>query len=248
MSLANRVAVVSGATGGLGQAISRALAAEGARVVFGYVRAADAARNLAAEIAAAGGEAVPVQADVTTAEGAEALVQAALDRYGRLDILVNNAGITRDNLLLRMKEQDWDEVLATNLRGVFLLTRAAARPMLKQRWGRIINIGSAAGLAGNAGQANYAAAKAGLIGFTKSVARELASRNITCNVVAPGAIAAGMLMQLPEAQRQAMLEQIPLGRLGRPEDVAAAVVFLASEGADYITGQTLAVDGGMTMH
>lgn len=248
MSLANRVAVVSGATGGLGQAISRALAGQGARVVLGFIHAGEAARSLAAEIEAAGGEALPVQADVSTAAGAEALVKAALERFGRLDILVNNAGVTRDSLLLRMDESDWDTVLATNLKGVFLLTKAAIRPMLKQRWGRIINITSAVGLVGNAGQANYAAAKAGLIGFTKSVARELASRNITCNAVAPGAIEAGMLMQLSEDQRRAMVEQIPLGRLGRPEEVAAAVIFLASEGADYITGQTLAVDGGMTMH
>lgn len=247
MLLANRVALVTGATGGLGRAIARSLAGEGARVVLGYARNEAAAQALAAEIAAAGSSALPVQADVSTPEGADGLIAAATGAYGRLDILVNNAGVTRDQLLLRMKPEDWDAVLDTNLKGVFLLTKAAARPMMKARWGRIINITSVAGLVGNAGQANYSAAKAGLVGLTKSVARELASRNITCNAIAPGLISAGMLMELAEAQRQAMLDQVPLGRLGRAEDVAAAVVFLASDGADYITGQTLAVDGGMTM-
>ncbi|MFO7172919.1 MAG: 3-oxoacyl-[acyl-carrier-protein] reductase [Bacillota bacterium] len=248
MLLANRVAVVTGATGGLGRSIALALAREGARVILGYSRSAEAAEELAAAIAAQGGEARAVRADITRAEEAEALTEAALSAFGRLDILVNNAGIARDNLLLRMKESEWDEVLDTNLKGIFLVTRAAVRPMVKQRWGRVINIASVVGLTGNAGQVNYSAAKAGVIGFTKALARELASRNITVNAVAPGAIDAGMLHSLSEEQRQAFLSAIPAGRLGRPEEVAAAVVFLASEAAGYITGQTLAVDGGMTMH
>ncbi|MCG0237936.1 MAG: 3-oxoacyl-[acyl-carrier-protein] reductase [Firmicutes bacterium] len=248
MLLANRVAVVTGATGGLGRSIALALAREGARVILGYSRNAQAAEELAAAIAAQGGEARAVRADITRAEEAEALTEAALTAFGRLDILVNNAGIARDSLLLRMKESEWDEVLDTNLKGVFLVTRAAVRPMVKQRWGRVINIASVVGLTGNAGQVNYSAAKAGVIGFTKALARELASRNITVNAVAPGAIDAGMLHSLSEEQRQAFLSAIPAGRLGRPEEVAAAVVFLASEAAGYITGQTLAVDGGMTMH
>jgi len=247
MLLANRVAVVTGASGGLGRAIALALAAEGAAVIVHYGKNAAAADEVVAAIRAGGGQAISHQADVSAAEAADALIKAAVDAFGRVDILVNNAAINRDNLLLRMKVEEWDAVLATNLRGAFNCTRAVARPMLKQRYGRIINIGSAAGILGNAGQANYSAAKAGLIGFTKAVARELASRSITCNVVAPGAIDAGMLDELSEEQRTALLNQVPLGRLGKPDDVAGAVVFLASDRAEYITGQTLAVDGGMTM-
>ncbi len=247
MLLANRVAVVTGASGGLGRAIALALAAEGAAVTVHYGKSAAAAEEVVSAIRAGGGRAISHQADVSNPEQAEGLIKAAVDAFGRVDILVNNAGINRDNLLLRMKVEDWDAVMATNLRGVFNCTRAVSRPLLKQRGGRIINIGSAAGILGNAGQANYSASKAGLIGFTRAVARELASRNITCNVVSPGAIDAGMLESLTEDQRMALLNQVPLGRLGTPDDVAGAVVFLASDRAEYITGQTLAVDGGMTM-
>ncbi len=247
MLLANRVAVVTGASGGLGRAIALALAAEGAAVTVHYGKSAAAAEEVVSAIRAGGGRAISHQADVSNPEQAEGLIKAAVDAFGRVDILVNNAGINRDNLLLRMKVEDWDAVMATNLRGVFNCTRAVSRPLLKQRGGRIINIGSAAGILGNAGLANYSASKAGLIGFTRAVARELASRNITCNVVSPGAIDAGMLESLTEDQRMALLNQVPLGRLGTPDDVAGAVVFLASDRAEYITGQTLAVDGGMTM-
>ncbi|MFS8640149.1 MAG: 3-oxoacyl-[acyl-carrier-protein] reductase [Symbiobacteriaceae bacterium] len=248
MILSTQVAIVTGATGGLGRAISLALAREGAAVVVNYARSAERAAELVEEITAQGGEALAVQADVGTPEGAEALVKAALDRFGRVDILVNNAGINRDALIVRMKESDWDDVLHTNLKGAFLCIKAVARPMMKARYGRIINIGSVAGLAGNVGQANYAAAKAGLVGLTRAAARELGSRNITVNCIAPGAIDAGMLLELTEEQRNSFLRQIPLERFGRPEDVAAAVVFLAGPGAAYITGQTIAVDGGLTMY
>jgi 3-oxoacyl-[acyl-carrier protein] reductase len=248
MLLANRVAVVTGASGGLGRAIAEALARGGSAVVVNYARSETAARDVVAAIEAAGGKAVAVQADVSTTAGAESLIQAALETWGRLDILVNNAGINRDMLLMRMKEDDWDAVLATNLKGVYLCTKAVTRTMLKQRFGRIINIGSVAGILGNAGQANYSAAKAGMMGFTRAVARELGSRGITVNCVAPGAIEAGMLLELTEDQRNQYLKAIPLERFGRPEDVAAAVVFLAGPGGEYITGQTLAVDGGLTMN
>ncbi len=248
MNLSTQVAIVTGATSGLGRAISLALAREGAAVVVNYARSAEKAAGLVEEISAQGGRALAVQADVGTAEGAEALVKAALDHFGRVDILVNNAGINRDTLIMRMKESDWDDVLDTNLKGAFLCIKAVSRPMMKARYGRIINIGSVAGLAGNAGQANYSAAKAGLVGLTRAVARELGSRNITVNCIAPGAIDAGMLLELSEEQRSNYLRQIPLERFGRPEDVAAAVVFLAGPGGAYITGQTIAVDGGLTMY
>lgn len=247
MLLANRVAVVTGASGGIGRAIAAALAREGAAVVVNYARNSAAAEELVQSISGAGGKAHAAQADISTAQGAEALIKTAVEVFGKVDILVNNAGITRDQLLMRMKEDDWDAVLDTNLKGAFLATRAATRPMMKARYGRIINIGSVSGLLGPAGQANYAAAKAGLIGFTRSVARELASRNITANCVAPGAIDTGMLRELGEEQRESYLGQIPLGRFGTGDDVAATVLFLVSAGADYITGQTLAVDGGLTM-
>jgi len=247
MLLAKRVAIVTGASGALGKAIATALAAEGAAVVVGYARNAQSANELVESIKSAGGQALAVQADIASAEGAEALVKAATVAYGKVDILVNNAGITRDGLLMRMKEEDWDAVLDTNLKGVFLCTKAVTRPMLKARYGRIINIGSVSGLLGVAGQANYSAAKAGMIGLTRATARELGSRGVTVNCVAPGAIEAGLLLVLNEEQRANYLKQIPLERFGKPEDVAAAVVFLAGPGADYITGQTLPVDGGLTM-
>jgi 3-oxoacyl-[acyl-carrier protein] reductase len=247
MLLAKRVAIVTGASGALGKAIATALAAAGAAVVVNYARNASAAQELVESIKSAGGEALALQADIATADGAEALVKATVEAYGKVDILVNNAGITRDGLLMRMKEDDWDAVLDTNLKGVFLCTKAVTRTMLKARYGRIINIGSVSGLVGVAGQANYSAAKAGMIGFTRATARELGSRGITVNCVAPGAIEAGLLLELNEEQRTAYLKQIPLERFGTPEDVASAVLFLAGPGADYVTGQTLPVDGGLTM-
>lgn len=247
MFLGQKVAVVTGATGGLGRSIVEVLARNGARVVVNYARNEAGAQELVKAVEAAGGEAFAVRADVSDPDQAEALIRAALERFGRVDLLVNNAGIKRDTLLMRMKVEDWDAVMSTNLKGAFNCTRAVTRPMLKARAGRIINIASVAGLIGNPGQANYSAAKAGLIGFTKAVARELGSRGITVNTVAPGPIEAGMLEDLPGEVKESFLKQIPLGRLGKPEDVAGAVVFLASDLANYITGQTLAVDGGLTM-
>lgn len=247
MLLANRVAIVTGASGGLGKAIATALSAQGAAVVVNYVRNAQSAQALVESIQEQGGNALAVQADIATTEGAEALVKAAISAFGKVDILVNNAGINRDTLLMRMKEEDWDAVLDTNLKGAFLCTKAVSRPMMKARFGRIINIGSVSGLLGTAGQANYAAAKAGLIGLTRSNARELASRNITVNCVVPGGIEAGMLLELGEEQRTTYLKEIPLARFGKPEEIAAAVLFLVAPGGDYITGQTLAIDGGLTM-
>ncbi|KAB8144540.1 3-oxoacyl-[acyl-carrier-protein] reductase [Chloroflexia bacterium SDU3-3] len=247
ISLQNKVAIVTGGSRGIGRAIALALAGAGATVVVNYKSNADAAQEVVDAIAAASGTALAVQADVSTAEGVDALFKATLEQFGRLDILVNNAGITRDTLLLRMKEDDFDAVIDTNLRGVFLCTKAALRPMTKAKGGRIINITSVVGLMGNAGQANYAAAKAGLIGFTKSVAREMASRAITVNAVAPGYIATELTGVLSDQVKAEIMAGIPLARLGQPEDVAALVCFLASDAASYITGQTLAVDGGMVM-
>jgi 3-oxoacyl-[acyl-carrier protein] reductase len=247
MLLANRVAIVTGASGALGKAIATGLAAAGATVVVNYARNATAAEAVVASIKQNGGNAVAVQADIATSAGAEALIKTAQETFGRVDILVNNAGITRDMLLMRMKEEDWDAVLDTNLKGVFLCTKAVTRPMLKAKFGRIINIGSVSGILGVAGQVNYSAAKAGMIGLTRAVARELGSRGVTVNCIAPGAIEAGMLLELSEEQREAYRKAIPLERFGKPEDVAAAVLFLAGPGGDYITGQTLAVDGGLTM-
>jgi 3-oxoacyl-[acyl-carrier protein] reductase len=224
-----------------------ALAAAGAAVVINYRGNQAAADEVVGAIISAGGRALAVQADVAVAEDVERLFKATSEQFGRLDILVNNAGITRDGLLLRMKEADFDAVLDTNLRGAFLCSKAALRPMTKARGGRIINITSVVGLIGNAGQANYSAAKAGLIGFTKAVAREMASRAITVNALAPGYIDTEMTAGLGEQIRAAILENIPLGRLGTPEDIAGVVCFLASDAAAYITGQTLTVDGGMVM-
>ena len=247
ISLTDRVAIVTGGSRGIGRAIAMSLAAAGAQVVVNYKSNAAAAEAVVQAITAVDGRALAVQADVATAEGVDTLFKATNDRFGRLDILVNNAGITRDGLLLRMKEDDFDAVLSTNLRGVFLCTKAALRPMSKAKGGRIINIGSVVGLMGNPGQANYAAAKAGLIGFSKSVAREMASRAITVNTVAPGYIETELTDVLSEQVKAAILENIPLGRLGTTSDVADLVCFLASDSAAYITGQTFTVDGGMVM-
>jgi 3-oxoacyl-[acyl-carrier protein] reductase len=216
-------------------------------VTINYKGNAAAAEETLAAIAAAGGRATAVQADVGESADVERLVKATIEAHGKLDILVNNAGITRDTLLMRMKDEDFDAVISTNLRGVYLCTKAALRPMTKQRWGRIINLSSVIGLIGNAGQANYAAAKAGIIGFTKATAREIASRGVTVNAVAPGFIETEMTGVLGEETRKAILEQIPLGRFGRTEEVAGLVCFLASEAGAYLTGQTFTVDGGMVM-
>ncbi|ACA59176.1 3-oxoacyl-[acyl-carrier-protein] reductase [Candidatus Desulforudis audaxviator] len=247
MKLDGRTALVTGASRGIGRAVALALAAAGADLIVNYASNIRAAEQVAAEAQRFGSRVLLFQADVSRPQEAADLVQAGLDKFGRLDILVNNAGITRDNLLLRMTDQDWDEVINVNLKGVFNTTRAALRPMIRARHGRIIIISSVIGLRGNAGQANYAAAKAGLIGFTKSVAREVGSRSITANAVAPGFIQTEMTDKLGPAVRERMLSEIPLGRLGTPEDVAALVTFLASDAAGYITGQVIAVDGGMAM-
>ena len=247
LDLTGRVALVTGGGRGIGRAIAVSLAAAGAAVTINYKGNSQAADETVQAIAEAGGKATAVQADVSGAADAERLVKATIEAHGRIDILVNNAGITRDTLLMRMKDEDFDQVLATNLRGVFLCTRAALRPLTKQRSGRIINIASVIGLIGNAGQANYAAAKAGMIGFTKATAREIASRNVTVNAVAPGFIETEMTAALAEETRKAILESIPLGRFGAPEEVAGLVCFLASDAGAYITGQTFTVDGGMVM-
>jgi 3-oxoacyl-[acyl-carrier protein] reductase len=247
LDLSGRVAIVTGGSRGIGRAIAERLAGSGAAVVVNYRGNAAAAEATVATITAAGGTAIAIQGDVSQPEDVEHLVKTTLERFGHIDILVNNAGITRDTLLLRMKESDFDEVIATNLRGVFLCTRAVLRPMTKQRFGRIINITSVVGLTGNAGQANYAAAKAGILGFTKSTAREMASRGITVNAVAPGFIETEMTDALNEETRKAILATIPLGRFGQPAEVAGLVCFLASDAGAYISGQTLTIDGGMVM-
>jgi 3-oxoacyl-[acyl-carrier protein] reductase len=243
IDLSGRVALVTGASRGIGRAIAERLAAQGSLVVA--AARGEHARAVVETIAAAGGQAEAVSLDVTE-EGASArLVASTLERHTRIDILVNNAGIARDQLMLRMKREDWDAVLATNLTGAFALTQAVLKPMIRQRGGRIISISSVVAQRGNAGQANYAASKAGLIGFTKAVALEVASRGITVNVVAPGLIETDMTRTLTEEGREEWASQIPLGRLGTPADIAAAVCFLASDEASYITGHVLAVNGGM---
>lgn len=248
IDLSNKVAIVTGASRGIGRAIALELAASGARVVVNYRSQQQEADEVVAAIEQAGGTATAVQADVAQPADIERLIKTTQKTYGGLDILINNAGITRDNLLVRMKDDEWDAVLSTNLRSVFQLTKAALKPMMKARWGRIITITSVVGLTGNAGQANYAAAKAGLIGFTKSVAREMASRGITANAVAPGYVETAITNALSDEIKATALTNIPAGRLGQPEDIAKAVVFLVSDAAAYITGQTLAIDGGMTMY
>ncbi|KUO79090.1 MAG: beta-ketoacyl-ACP reductase [Desulfosporosinus sp. BRH_c37] len=247
MVLNDSVAIVTGSGRGIGRAIALELAVAGAKVVVNYAGRADKAEETVKLIREAGGECLAVQADVSQTADVDRLIKTTLDHFGKINILVNNAGITRDLLLLRMKEADWDAVLATNLKGVFLCTKAVSKGMLKQRAGVIVNISSVVGLSGNAGQANYAAAKAGIIGFSKSIAKEFASRGIRVNVVAPGYISTDMTEALAEGMQTEVLRAIPLGRLGKPEDVAKVVRFLVSSEASYITGQTLCVDGGMEM-
>jgi 3-oxoacyl-[acyl-carrier protein] reductase len=244
MLLKDQVAVVTGAARGIGRAIALALADEGAHIVAVDVLA-DALDSTVGEIAAKGVKAVAKQVDVTDSQQVEQLFASVVSDFDRLDIMVNNAGITRDTLLLSMDDQQWDQVIQVNLRSVFLCTRAAAKIMLRQRYGRIVNMASVSGLMGNPGQANYAASKAGVVGLTKTVAKEMAKRKVTCNAVAPGFIKTDMTDALPEKIREQVKLVIPAGRFGQPEDVAAAVVFLASPQAEYITGQVLSVDGGL---
>jgi 3-oxoacyl-[acyl-carrier protein] reductase len=246
--LSGKTALVTGGSRGLGRAISLAFARQGADVVVNYRGNAAAADEVVAEIATLGRRAITVQGDTSAGrEACEAIVKAAIDGFGAIDILVNNAGITRDNLLMRMDADEWDSVIGTNLSGPFWMTRAIARPMLKARAGRIINMSSAAGRMGNPGQANYAAAKAGLIGLTKTTARELASRGITCNALAPGLIETELTAIMPAAATEALVSMTPLGYLGSVDDVAAAAVYFASDEARYVTGQVLGVDGGIVM-
>ncbi|MGH2357630.1 MAG: 3-oxoacyl-[acyl-carrier-protein] reductase [Candidatus Limnocylindria bacterium] len=247
-NLTGKVALVTGASRGLGRAIAVAFARQGADVAVNYRGSTEAAEAVADEIRGMGRRAVVIQGDTSGGrEACEAIVKATIDELGTVDILVNNAGITRDNLLMRMDADEWDAVIGTNLGGPFWMTRAVARPMLKARSGRIINMSSAAGRMGNPGQANYAAAKAGLIGLTKTTARELASRGITCNAIAPGLIETDLTAALPEAASEAIKALTPMGYVGSVEDVAAAAVYLASDEARYVTGQVLGVDGGMVM-
>lgn len=245
--LEGKVALVTGASRGIGREIALALAEYGASVVVNYNGSRERAEQVVEQIAQKGGRAIAFQANVADAGEAEALIGECVKEFGRIDILVNNAGITRDNLILKMSAEEFDEVIDTNLKGVFYCMKQASRWMLKQRSGRIINISSISGVIGNAGQANYCAAKAGILGMTKSVARELGSRGITVNAVAPGFIATEMTDKLPDQVREAMVSQIPLRRVGTARDIAEMVAFLASDRAAYITGQTIQVDGGMGM-
>ena len=247
MLLDGKTALVTGASRGIGRTIALRLAAEGARVAINYAGNVKAAEEVKAAIEAAGGTAILCRADVADSAAVEAMIADVAKEFGAIDILVNNAGITRDTLLMRMKDEDFAKVLDTNLKGVFYCTKAVAKLMMKKRAGRIINMASVVGLVGNAGQTNYAAAKAGVIGFSKSAAKELASRGITVNAVAPGFIGTDMTADLPESVKEKALSDIPLGRAGQPEDVANAVLFLASDQASYITGQVVHVDGGMVM-
>ena len=247
IDLSGKAALVTGGTRGIGRAIVQQLAAAGADVAFTYRSSTDAANALVAELEGQGRRALALRGDAADGEHAKEAVQAVTDVLGSLDVLVNNAGITRDTLLIRMKDEDWDAVIDTNLKGAFHFCRAAYRPMMKQRAGAVINIASIVGVTGNAGQVNYAASKAGLIGLTKSLARELGGRGVTANVVAPGYVATDMTADLNEQQRAAMADQIPLGRVADAEDVAGAVLYLASPLAKYVTGQVLCVDGGLAM-
>ncbi|MED4202616.1 3-oxoacyl-[acyl-carrier-protein] reductase [Neobacillus mesonae] len=247
MSLAGKTALVTGASRGIGREIALELARQGANVAVNFAGSEAKANEVVDEIKALGQDAFAVKCNVSDADKVAEMVKATIDHFGSLDILVNNAGITKDNLLMRMKEEEWDDVININLKGVFLMTKAVTRQMMKQRKGRIINIASIVGVSGNPGQANYVAAKAGVIGLTKTTAKELASRNITVNAIAPGFITTDMTDKLPEDVRSEMLKQIPLARLGEPKDIAKAAAFLATDDAAYITGQTLHIDGGMVM-
>lgn len=241
-----KIALVTGASRGIGEAIAKRLASEGA-MVLAAARSADALARVVSQIEASGGEASALALDLADERSIDAAVKAALAAHGEIHVLVNNAGVTEDGLILRMSREAWDRVLATNLTGVFLLTQAVIKGMVRKRYGRIVNVTSVVGLMGNAGQANYAASKAGLVGLTMSVARELASRNITCNAVAPGFIATAMTDRMTDAAREGLSGQIPLERLGTPDDVAAAVAFLASDEASYVTGTVVNVSGGLYM-
>jgi len=243
----DKVALVTGASRGIGRSIAIALGQKGVKVAVNYAGSEGRAQEVVDSIKAAGSEAFAVQCDVSDIGAVQDMVQQVITTFGSMDILINNAGITKDNLIMRMKEADWDEVINTNLKGVFNTTKAATRPMMKQKQGKIINIASIGGIIGNAGQANYVAAKSGVIGLTKTTARELASRNITVNAIAPGYIATEMTEDLPEDVKASMLSQIPLNRLGDPEDVAKVALFLVSDASDYMTGQIICVDGGMVM-
>ncbi|MDR6997938.1 3-oxoacyl-[acyl-carrier-protein] reductase [Neobacillus niacini] len=247
MSLAGKAVLVTGASRGIGREIALELARQGANVAVNFAGSEAKANEVVDEIKALGRDAFTVKCDVSNSEEVASMVKETVERFGKLDILVNNAGITKDNLLMRMKEEEWDDVISINLKGVFLVTKAVTRQMMKQRSGRIINIASIVGVSGNPGQANYVAAKAGVIGLTKTTAKELAARNITVNAIAPGFITTDMTDKLTEEIKTEMLKQIPLARFGEPKDIAKVTAFLASDDSSYMTGQTLHIDGGMVM-